>query len=43
MPPIRSQRSTNSTEQEVPRTTLRHRLSGIQYRAISRANLRKLT
>jgi hypothetical protein len=69
MPPIRSQSSANSTEQEgrillaiqafkngditsvalaartykVPRTTLRHRLSGVQHRAISRANLYKLT
>jgi hypothetical protein len=69
MPPIRSQSSANSTEQEgrillaiqafkngdiisitlatrtykVPRITLRHRLSGVQHRAISRANLYKLT
>ena len=69
MPPIRSQSSKNSTEQEgrillaiqaykngdipsvtlaartynVPRTTLRHRLSGKQHRSISRANSYKLT
>ncbi|CDM38463.1 Probable transposable element [Penicillium roqueforti FM164] len=69
MPPIRSQSSTKSVEQEgrillaiqalknqeftsislaartfnVPRSTLRHRLNGIQYRATSRVNSTKLT
>ena len=69
MPPIRSQSSQNSIEQEgrillaiqafkngdissvrevsrcfkVPETSLRRRLSGVQNRAISRANSYKLT
>ena len=35
--------STTARTFNVPRSTLRDRLSGIQYRATSRANLTKLT